>query len=161
MSWIYQLVYERIRAGGLAVPPPVLTRVFAILSDGMLGYEQCRKIMDTPFPFPWAQLIVVLLASFTVWVPLVVVRFVNSTPFAALLSFFAVMAYWALHEVARDLEDPFVYDPNDLPLARIQYAFNERVIALSHNLRPASTLETSDMHVTVLPEMVASRARGS
>lgn len=32
----------------------------------------------------------------------------------------AVLTYWALNEVARDLEDPYIYDPNDLPLARHQ-----------------------------------------
>lgn len=26
-----------------------------VLSDGMLGYQQARKIEDTPFPFPYAQ----------------------------------------------------------------------------------------------------------
>lgn len=34
-----------------------------------------------------------------------------------------MLTYWALNEVARDLEDPFIYDPNDLPLARIQVEF--------------------------------------
>ena len=28
--------------------------------------------------------------------------------------------YWAMNEVARDLEDCFLYEPNDLPLARLQ-----------------------------------------
>lgn len=32
----------------------------------------------------------------------------------------AVLTYWALNEVARDLEDCFLYDPNDAPLARLQ-----------------------------------------
>ena len=32
----------------------------------------------------------------------------------------ALQTYWAMNEVARDLEDPFVYEPNDLPLARFQ-----------------------------------------
>lgn len=32
----------------------------------------------------------------------------------------AVLTYWSLNEVARDLEDAFLYDPNDAPLARLQ-----------------------------------------
>jgi hypothetical protein len=33
-----------------------------------------------------------------------------------------------MNEVARDLEDPFIYDPNELPLPRMQYCFNERLL---------------------------------
>lgn len=119
MAWLYQLIFERVREGGLAVPPPVLTRIFAILSDGMLGYEQCRKIMDTPFPFAWAQLVVFLVTSFALLAPFVIVAWIEKAWFAVVVDFFSVLCYWSLAEVARDLEDPFVYDPNDLPLARI------------------------------------------
>lgn len=42
MSWLYQLIYERIAEGGLAVPPPVLSRVFATLSEATNGFEHCR-----------------------------------------------------------------------------------------------------------------------
>ena len=118
MSWLYQLINERIRAGGLAVPPPVLTRIYAILSDGMLGYEHCRKIMDTPFPFAWSQLVVFLTFTFLVLAPFAIIQFVDSIWMSVLISFFVALSYESLHEVARDLEDPFVYEPNDLPLAR-------------------------------------------
>jgi hypothetical protein len=44
----------------------------------------------------------------------------------------AVQAYWALNEVARELEDPYCFPPNDLPLARLQYQFNERILAAAN-----------------------------
>ena len=40
-----------------------------------------------------------------------------------------MFCFWILNEVARDLESPFVFPPNDLPLARMQYNFNERLLA--------------------------------
>lgn len=40
-----------------------------------------------------------------------------------------VQAYWALNEVSREMEDPFCFEPNDIPLARLQYQFNERLLA--------------------------------
>ena len=49
-----------------------------------------------------------------------IVCFVDAIWLAIILDFCAVQTYWALNEVARDLEGPFVYDPNDLPLARYQ-----------------------------------------
>lgn len=45
MSWLQQAIMERRRQGGLQVPAPLLTRMYQLLSDGMLGYEQCRCAM--------------------------------------------------------------------------------------------------------------------
>lgn len=42
MTWLQQCIMERRREGGLQVPAPLLTRMYQLLSDGMLGYEQCR-----------------------------------------------------------------------------------------------------------------------
>jgi predicted membrane chloride channel (bestrophin family) len=40
-----------------------------------------------------------------------------------------VLSYWGINEVARDIETVFIDDPNDLPLMKIQYSFNEQVLA--------------------------------
>ena len=61
-----------------------------------------------------------MLILYALTVPLVVVAFINSTWTGLVVNFLSVQSYWSLNEVARDLEDPFVYDPNDLPLARYQ-----------------------------------------
>ena len=65
-------------------------------------------------------MVLVMLIMYAISVPLVVVAFVESTWMGIVVNFFCVQSYWCLNEVARDLEDPFVYDPNDLPLARYQ-----------------------------------------
>lgn len=80
----------------------------------------CRAIADTPFPFPWAQVVLIMLILYALTTPLVVVAFINSTWTGLAVNFLSVQSYWCLNEVARDLEEPFVYDPNDLPLARYQ-----------------------------------------
>lgn len=61
-----------------------------------------------------------MLIFYALTVPLVIVAFINSTWIGLVINFLSVQSYWCLNEVARDLEDPFVYDPNDLPLARYQ-----------------------------------------
>ena len=65
-------------------------------------------------------MVLVMLLLYAVSVPLVVVAFVDSMWMGIVVDFICVQSYWCLNEVARDLEDPFVYDPNDLPLARYQ-----------------------------------------
>ena len=75
---------------------------------------------DTPFPFPWAQAVLLLLLMFAFTAPLLIVAYVKRMWLAILLDLISVQSYLVLNEVARDLEDPFVFEPNDLPLARIQ-----------------------------------------
>lgn len=50
MTWLQQCIMERRREGGLQVPAPLLTRMYQLLSDGMLGYEQCRYAPPPPHP---------------------------------------------------------------------------------------------------------------
>ena len=64
------------------------------------------------------MLLLLVLYAFTL--PLLVAAFVNKLWLAILIDIIAVQSFFALNEVARDLEDPFVYEPNDLPMARIQ-----------------------------------------
>ncbi len=48
---------------------------------------------------------------------------------------------WPWVQVARDLEDPFLFEPNDIPLAKIQYDFNETLLHTAHCVRPCSTID--------------------
>ncbi|KAL0039987.1 hypothetical protein WJX79_001551 [Trebouxia sp. C0005] len=140
-AWVQQLLQERFREKGLTLAAPVGSRMWQMLSEGYLQFEQCRAIADTPFPFPWAQMVLVMLIMYAISVPLVVVAFVDSTWMGIVVNFFCVQSYWCLNEVARDLEDPFIYDPNDLPLARYQYQFNNRILAAARTRRPVSAYE--------------------
>lgn len=84
----------------------------------------CRVLADIPFPFPWAQVMLILLILYALIVPLImiIVTFVNCVWIGLIVNFLSVQSYWSLNEVARDLENPFVYDPNayDLPLTRCE-----------------------------------------
>lgn len=137
-TWIQQLLQDRKRAGGMA---EATSTVWSLLSNGYSQFEQCRVLADTPFPFPWAQMVLILLILYALLVPLLVVAFVNRTWVGLVINFISVQSYWTLNEVARDLEDPFVYDPNDLPLARYQYQFNKRILASAKTRRPISNCE--------------------
>ena len=117
---------SRRRAGGLDCEPPVFTRAHHTISDGMLGYQQAKKVEDTPFPFPYAQLTTFMLYAFALLFPLLVASKVGSDTeldtdaagftivvgtshiVAPLLAFVTVLSYFGMHEVARELEDPFV-----------------------------------------------------
>ena len=44
------------------IDAPVLSRVHQEMSYGMYGFQQACKLEDTPFPFPYAQMVAVMLA---------------------------------------------------------------------------------------------------
>ena len=79
----------------------------------------CRKLTDTPVPFPWVQAINITLLIFAVLVPFAIASFVHSMFAAVIMTFVVVSTYVTLNEVASDIEDPFHYDPNELPLPQV------------------------------------------
>eukprot|EP00913_Durusdinium_trenchii_P001570 g1454.t1 len=48
------------------------------LSNGMLGFNNCLKIADVPFPLPFAQLLLMSLVAFSLLIPLYVIVFTKS-----------------------------------------------------------------------------------
>ena len=57
-----------------------------------------------------------VLIMYTVSVPVLMWCWVTVPWLLATFTFIASLTFWLLHEVARDLEDPFLYEPNELPL---------------------------------------------
>jgi predicted membrane chloride channel (bestrophin family) len=69
-------------------------------ADSMYG--RCGRILaDTPFPFPWAQLLTLFLVSYAISLPFMLVSFVRDVWTAGLLTFLAVLTYWSTNEVRR------------------------------------------------------------
>jgi putative membrane protein len=99
-----------------------LTETRLLLMDGNLtalldAWGGCERIVRTPIPFAYAQHIKSFLFLFCVTVPFAMVEAMGwGTPIAA-----GVLAYamFGIDEIGVEIEDPFGYDPNDLPLERI------------------------------------------
>ena len=51
------------------------------------------------------------------------------------MNFVCVWSYFAINEVNRDMEDPWLYDPNDLPLSTLQADLNLRLDTLDPSRR--------------------------
>jgi predicted membrane chloride channel (bestrophin family) len=76
-----------------------ISRVLALLSDGVAAWAHARKIVETPFPFPHAHLVAISLMVFAFTAPLVMVTWSNSVWVAVLMDALAVTVYIALNEV--------------------------------------------------------------
>jgi putative membrane protein len=93
-----------------------------MLLDGNLtalcdAWGAAERIRRTPIPFAYFHHIRSLLTLFCLTVPFAIVDALGYlTPFAG-----AAIAYglFGIEEIGVEIEDPFGYDPNDLPLEAI------------------------------------------
>jgi len=68
--------------------------------------------------------------------PILMISYVKVAAVGALLNIVAVGVLVGLHEVARELEDPFRNFPNDLPLNSLHDQFNEALINMYSGYHP-------------------------
>ena len=90
------------RVGGLCQSKP------SILGTRLAGSAKiqkgttrrlCRKVVDTPFPFPWAQAVTITLLLFCITAPFLIAAFTTTVVMSALMTFVSVHTYMMLNEV--------------------------------------------------------------
>jgi hypothetical protein len=118
------------------VGPPIISRIIQFLSDGMIYYNHARKIMFIPFPFPHAQLSVLFVLIAIPAVAFLMDQYADNVVLGSVLSFFSIACLSGIHEVARELENPFRNIPNELPLVTLQAQFNEALITMYSGYHP-------------------------
>lgn len=135
--WLQEFITREYLAGSFGnVAPPIISRLYQFTSDGMLGYNQARKIAYIPFPFPHAQITSMFVLVLIVLIPFLMLSFVRNMLFGSLLNFCTVLCFTGLHEVSRELESPFQNAPNDIPLNNFQAQFNEALQTMFFGYHP-------------------------
>eukprot|EP00548_Thalassiothrix_antarctica_P012172 CAMPEP_0194163454 /NCGR_PEP_ID=MMETSP0152-20130528/80054_1 /TAXON_ID=1049557 /ORGANISM="Thalassiothrix antarctica, Strain L6-D1" /LENGTH=366 /DNA_ID=CAMNT_0038873451 /DNA_START=544 /DNA_END=1644 /DNA_ORIENTATION=+ len=136
-NWLSEFcVREHLSGSTGSCQSPFISRSMQFLSNGMLQYNHARKIVYIPFPFPHAQLtaffVIVILPS----IPFVLEQYTKTKWLGALLSFLAVSCLCGLHEVSRELENPFRKPPNEIPVCTLQAQFNEALVTAYSGYHP-------------------------
>lgn len=80
---------------------------------------------------PFAQLLLLLLVAFSVLIPLYVIVFTKSRVVGPILCFFLFESLWCLNEVAKELENPFGQDMNDISLPDFHLRFVDNLETVS------------------------------
>mmetsp|Transcript_44893 Transcript_44893/g.100928 ORF Transcript_44893/g.100928 Transcript_44893/m.100928 type:complete len:568 (+) Transcript_44893:23-1726(+) len=145
-QWIQQLIVENIGTGVLAIAPPILTRSFQEIANGMVHFHDALKISNVPFPFPYAQTCDCLLLLHWFIVPFVVSQWCEKAWWAGVFSFIQVFTLWSLNLIAVELENPFGTDPNDIDGEKMQMEMNNHLRMLFRDsTRKTPTLRTHDL----------------
>jgi hypothetical protein len=107
-GWLSDFMLRESMAGSMGnVAPPIISRLFQFMSDGMTHYNHALKITYVPFPFPHAQLSAFFVLTMVVAIPFLMDQYVNHAWLGGTLTFLTVTCLAGLHEVARELETPF------------------------------------------------------
>eukprot|EP00930_Biecheleria_cincta_P058721 TRINITY_DN4451_c0_g1_i1.p1 TRINITY_DN4451_c0_g1~~TRINITY_DN4451_c0_g1_i1.p1 ORF type:complete len:494 (+),score=88.53 TRINITY_DN4451_c0_g1_i1:201-1682(+) len=122
-EWISEDINAIIDVCG--IPPPIVSRCYQELSNGMAGLNQTIKMADIPFPFPFTQLLIVVLWTFTCTLPIYVAEFTRGYTMTPILTFSITLAMWSLCGISTELENPFSDGPNQLPVIDMHERFVE------------------------------------
>jgi len=116
LQWVQRLIVENMTSGVIQIPAPILSRVFQELSRGVVNIHNVRKIAEIPFPFPYTQMIIVMLTIQSVVTPILTSMSSETAWWAGLITFVTVLSYWCMNYIASEIEQPFGEDYNDLPI---------------------------------------------
>lgn len=132
LQWIQKLVVDSADSQTLKVPPPILSRVYNQLGNGIVILNNARKITEFPIPFPLAQMITIMLLCHWAITASVCATALERPHWAAILAFMVTFSFWSINYIAVELEQPYGDDANDLPLHHMQIDMNKSLEALLH-----------------------------
>jgi len=151
-QWIITLVTHAVDTGLVAVPPPILSRVFHELELSRVEFNQILQIINIPAPFPYAQAASVLLGVYSISTPIIMVVWSTHPAVAFIITFVCTVALWSIELIATEIENPFGQDVNDLPVFEFQEDMNASLLMLLDpaarevmDLDPAANMNVSSL----------------
>ena len=113
------------------------SRIYQELSNGMLALKQAQKVADVPFPFPYAQLMSVLITCYSCFIPVFVAVFTQSYV-GPVIAFILFQGTWGINQTAAELENPFGSNINNITLVD----FHDRFLDLCTEVRVGHRVKT-------------------
>merc|ERR1719171_827585 len=132
LQWVQRLIVDGERKGLMKIAPPILSRTYQQLGNGIVNLNNARKITDFPIPFPLSQMIAFMLFFHWLVTPIIAATTMQTWYWAFMLSFIVSFCYWTINYIAVELEQPFGDDVNDLPLVEMQEDFNKSLRCILH-----------------------------
>merc|ERR1719469_7795 len=70
LQWIQRSIVIHMQSGVIPVAPPILSRAFQEFSRGIVNLQNARKIADFPYPYPLAQVSMILQLVHYIFTPI-------------------------------------------------------------------------------------------
>jgi len=95
LQWVQRLIYNADEAHTIKVAPPILSRVYNQLGNGIVNLNNARKITDFPIPFPLAQMVTLMLLMQFALTVVICATSVKHALWSGFLSFIVVFSFGA------------------------------------------------------------------
>lgn len=127
LQWIQSLTVDAHTAGVVPIAPPILSRVFQNLGNGMTAFYMASRLVEVPYPFPLVQTTDVLLICHLLTTPIVMCNLTHEPVWSGFFSFIIALMFLSVNVIARELEDPYNNKINSLNLLEMQGDINKRL----------------------------------
>merc|ERR550514_1235047 len=121
--WIQESFSLACSIGVIKVPPPICSRLYQEVSNGLDEFHSAKRIINIPFSFPFMQVLALFLAALTFIFPLVAWAVTKSQFWTPAITVVASVAYNSLAAICAELDNPFGEDANDLPVTETHDRF--------------------------------------
>lgn len=136
IRWLGDYLHKQGEKGGLNSYQ--LTAMNQLIDKLIEGLTSCERILNTPIPLAYVIYLKRLLLIYCVFLPFQLVS--NSEWLTAFLVFLISFALFGIEEIGNEIQEPFGYDINDLPLDQICQTIQNNVEDLI-NLSESNNLE--------------------
>jgi len=131
---IQRAITTRLNAGGMCAPPPIVSRIFQEISNGLLAYNNATKMKEIPVPFAYVQLNAITLNLFNlILTPIAVATYTSELWLSLVTVAVTVMSFYSAFIVANEMEDPFGSEENDVPMLEYHEEFCASLVAIMTN----------------------------
>jgi len=130
-QWVQDIVVQAMEDKVLTVPPPILSRVFNELANGMVAYHDCLKIQGTNVPLPYKQMTKILMGAHWFITPVVMCMWTDWITWTFIMTLVQSMIFWGLYFTAHQIEYPFQTGEISYSVTALHNEFNSNLIEIS------------------------------
>jgi len=131
---MYQtLIAEAMSQGILKAPPPLLTRVYQELGNGVIKFQEAHKFNLAPYPFPYVAVADMLMLVHWLFTPFMIGLWTKGALSSFCFTFIQTFALWSLKSIAGQLDNPYGTDITDLDAQGMSENFNRMIRTLVHD----------------------------
>lgn len=142
MSWILNAVSKN--KSHFSCDGITLSRIYVLASEANESFNETRRVSETPFPFPFAQITMMMISLWAIATPIVISPvFTGSYVGAGSIAFFGTWVLFAVNEAASQLEQPFDDAANDLPVLYYSLCFQDEISAMLNLECPSVEVSSS------------------
>eukprot|EP00915_Cephaloidophora_sp_WS-2016_P004966 GHVH01006627.1.p1 GENE.GHVH01006627.1~~GHVH01006627.1.p1 ORF type:complete len:538 (+),score=54.18 GHVH01006627.1:24-1637(+) len=129
-SWLSELIIQAHTGNRVLCKqstPPIAAQHWVLLNSVMTAFMGICKVEDTPFPYPYQQLMGLMAAVNVILIPFFAANIIWDFWYKIFISTLVSFLYRAIYETILISELPFGSKPNDLPFRLIHHQFVSRM----------------------------------